>query len=257
MTASDENGGEQAGTDLHGGGRAAEEVQERRVLCQSEAAIHRAGRRAASRPERVWYVSYGSNMNASRFGCYLAGGTPEGGSRAYPGCRDPRVAAATRGHSLPGGIYFATESQVWGGGRAFYDPALPGTAPARAYLITSGQFADIVAQEMYREPGDDLDLAVVLATGRTRLGPGRYETLLHTGDLDGYPVLTFTAPWTAADVAPLAPSTAYLAMLASGLCDAHGWTLARAADYLAGRPGAQPTWTPHTLLAALQDPPAQ
>jgi hypothetical protein len=199
----------------------------------------------------VWYVSYGSNMNAARFGCYLAGGTPEGALRGFPGCRDRQLPREARGHELPGGIYFATESPVWGGGRAFYDPALPGTAPARAYLITAGQFSDVAAQEMYREPGEDLDLAAVLATGRVQLGPGRYETLLHTGDLDGHPVLTFTAPWSAADVDPVAPSANYLRMLAGGLCDAHGWDVTRAATYLAGRPGATGAWTADGITEVL------
>ncbi|HKS49974.1 MAG TPA: histone deacetylase [Amycolatopsis sp.] len=205
----------------------------------------------------VWYVSYGSNMNAARFGCYLAGGTPDGGKRAFPGCRDPQAAIATRGHELPGGIYFATESLVWGGGRAFYDPALPGTAPARAYLITAGQFSDVAAQEMYREPDGDLDLSAVLAAGRAELGPGRYETLLCAGELDGYPVLTFTAPWSSTDVDLLAPSAAYLRMLATGLCEAHGWDIPRVADYLATCPGAAGTWTAEsiaTTLATLDGP---
>ena len=208
----------------------------------------------SSAPDLVWYVSYGSNMNRARFGCYLTGGTPVGGSRSFPGCRDRGDPRATRGFALPGGIYFATESLVWGGGRAYYDPALPGTAPARAYLITAGQFADVVTQEMYREPGAELDLLPVLATGRAQLGPGRYETLLHAGDLDGHPVLTFTAPWSATDVDHLAPSLPYLRMLATGLRDAHGWTLEQAAGYLAARPGAALTWTPATLLTALQGP---
>ncbi|MEU3628959.1 histone deacetylase [Amycolatopsis coloradensis] len=202
-------------------------------------------------PGLVWYASYGSNMNAGRFGCYLAGGVPEGGTRLYPGCRDRRPPVDSRGCELPGRIYFATMSPVWGGGRAFYDPALPGRAFARAYLITAGQFADVVAQEMYREPGTDLDLTPVLATGAAMLGPGRYETLLHAGDLDGYPVLTFTAPWAADEVAPVAPSAAYLRMLATGLCDAHGWTLARAAGYLAELSGVRGTQTPGDLLAVL------
>jgi hypothetical protein len=79
----------------------------------------------------------------------------------------------------------------------------------------------------------DLDLTEVLATGRCQLGPGRYETLLRVGERDGYPQLTFTAPWRAADVAPVAPSAAYLKVLARGLMAAHGWDAGRAAGYLA------------------------
>ncbi|HVW43872.1 MAG TPA: histone deacetylase [Amycolatopsis sp.] len=199
----------------------------------------------------VWYVSYGSNMNALRFGCYLAGGIPEGTGHRHPGCRDPRPPLATRAYDLPGGIYFATRSPVWGGGRAFYDPALPGTAPARAYLITAGQFADVAAQEMHRDPGNDLDLSEVIAVGRAELGPGRYETLLCAGHLGEHPVLTFTAPWSAEDVEGEAPSAAYLRMLATGLCDAQGWDLRRATTYLAGLPGAVGAWSAESILAAV------
>ncbi|WAL68654.1 histone deacetylase [Amycolatopsis cynarae] len=208
-------------------------------------------------PGLVWYVSYGSNMNAARFGCYLAGGTPDGAKRGFPGCRNPQPPSATRGCHLPGGIYFATESPVWGGGRAFHDPALPGTTPARAYLITAGQFADVAAQEMYREPDGDLDLSGVLATGRVQLGPGRYETLLCGGELDGHPMLTFTASWSSTDVELVAPSAGYLRMLATGLCDAHGWDITRAARYLAELPGALGTWTPQSIAAILGSPQAE
>lgn len=202
-------------------------------------------------PGLVWYVSYGSNMNSARFGCYLAGGTPDGGQRGFPGCRNSQPPIAARGYYLHGGIYFATESLVWGGGRAFYDPALAGTTPARAYLITTGQFADVAAQEMYRDPDGDLDLSGVLATGQVQLGLGRYETLLYGGELDGHPVLTFTAPWSSADVELVAPSAGYLRMLATGLCEAHGWDIARAAGYLAKLPGAAGTWTPESIGAVL------
>ena len=36
----------------------------------------------------VWYVAYGSNMSAARFGCYISGGRPPGARRTYLGCRD-------------------------------------------------------------------------------------------------------------------------------------------------------------------------
>lgn len=207
------------------------------------------GANTLRRPELVWYVSYGSNMYAARLTCYLAGGTPPGAQRTYSGCRDRRPPRHALGCELSGGVYFATESALWGGGRAFYDPELPGTAPARAHLITSGQFADIAAQEMYRDPGADIDLEPVLATGRAELGPGRYETLLHVGDLDGRPMLTFTAPWHAGDVPWVAPSASYLRMLAGGLREAHGWDVHRVAGYLADLRGARRHWTAADIAA--------
>ncbi|MBT0769521.1 hypothetical protein KIH74_11355 [Kineosporia sp. J2-2] len=152
---------------------------------------------------------------------------------AAPGCRDPSPPRATTAVEVPGGIFFATRSLVWGGGRAFYDPLLPGTAAMRAYLITAGQFADVAAQEMYGRPGADLDLTEVLSTGRMSLGDGRYQTLLRLPDgPDGRPVLTFTCPWRAGDLPPVPPSPAYLAHLARGLADSHGWPGERIAAYL-------------------------
>ncbi|WP_240687092.1 histone deacetylase [Amycolatopsis suaedae] len=206
---------------------------------------------AARQPEWVWYVSYGSNMARRRFDCYLSGGTPPGAQRIYPGCRNRTAPTRIRPCSIPGGVYFATYSPVWNGGRAFLDVALPETTPATAYLITAGQFADVAAQEMYRDPGADVDLRAVLTNGRDQLGPGRYETLQYLGNVDGYPLLTFTAPWSAADVEPVPPSAAYLRMLAIGLRDTHGWTVADTAEHLAHRPGARGNWTAGSIAAAI------
>lgn len=201
----------------------------------------------------VWYVSYGSNMCADRFRYYLVGGRPPGSSRAYPGARDHGPPRADKAMWLPGGIYFATESRVWGGGRAFYDSALGGKAAARAYLITAEQFFDTAAQEMYREPGADLDISHIAAAGRIQIGPGRYETLLYVGLDDHAPMLTFTAPWACGDVPPVPPSGAYLHMLGQGLREAHGWDPRRTADYLASLPGARGSWTAGEIWPLLND----
>jgi len=104
---------------------------------------------------------------------------------------------------------------------------------------------------MSRATRADLDLAAVLASGRVELGPGRYETLLHVGDLDGYPMLTFTARWHAADVCWIAPSAPYLRMLVAGLRETYRWTGFRIGGYLAGLPGARGHWTA-VDIAALQ-----
>ena len=211
----------------------------------------------------VWYAAYGSNMSAARFRCYLVGGRPVGGARVYPGCRDRRMPRRSAGVVLPGQLYFAGESRVWGGGMGFYDPLDPGEMPARAYLVTVSQFADVVAQEMHRDPepgpgrgqgrgpGPGIDLREVLRSGRAVLGPGRDETLVCPGTLDRRPVLTFTAPGRsgAAEWAP--PSAGYLRQLAAGLREAHGWGVDRAAAYLASRPGARGAWTAAGIAEAV------
>lgn len=203
-------------------------------------------------PARVWYAAYGSNMHLDRLRCYLAGGRPRGGSIELPGARDPADPTRSRAVEIPGVLYFATESLTWTGGRAFYCPDAAGRTAARAHLLTTEQFADIVAQEMYRPPGTDLDLHEVLAAGRARLGPGRYETLVHVGTLDGWPMLTCTAPWHHTGVPGNPPARAYLRHLAAGLAESHDWPLTRIAAYLATRPGAAAAWSPEAVAEVIR-----
>ncbi|MET8539211.1 histone deacetylase [Kitasatospora sp. NPDC004799] len=208
-----------------------------------------------SRPELVWYAAYGSNMHLDRLMYYIAGGRPPGGARTYPGCRDQRPPRAALPVLLPGQLYFSLESKVWTGGMGFYDQTDDGEMPARAYLITPEQFSDIAAQEMHESPGRDLDLAPALKLGSVRLGPGRYETLVCPGQIDGYPVLTFTAPWRRADAKVTRPSAAYLRNFASGLREAHGWSTEEAAAYLVARPGVAGAWTTEAIMDALSAEP--
>lgn len=200
---------------------------------------------------RVWYASYGSNMHMDRLAAYIAGGTPPGATRSHPGCRDRRAPERSIAVQLDGCLYFATESPVWTGGRGFYDPAAPGRLLGRAHLVTVGQISDIAAQEMYREPGTDLDLAKVLRDGRDESGGGRYETLVCPGTVDGIPVLTLTAPWSLRDVEPLMPSAAYLRYLAGGLLESGPWQEQEIAEYLCACPGAAGHWTPRQVLGLL------
>ncbi|GGS08626.1 hypothetical protein GCM10010252_54680 [Streptomyces aureoverticillatus] len=204
-------------------------------------------------PELVWYAAYGSNMLLGRLMHYIAGGRPPGAARGCPGCRDRRPPRASVPVELPGVVYFATESALWSGGRAFYDPGARGRVYTRAHLVTAEQFADIAAQEMYGEPGFVPDLGPALRHGRARIGDGRYETLVCPGTLDGLPVLTFTAPWALGDVDLNAPSGGYLRQLATGLMETAAWDEAAVTAYLAACPGAAGTWTAERVAGLLRD----
>ncbi len=176
----------------------------------------------------VWYVSYGSNMSAARLESYLAGGVPPGGRRHNPGARDATPPRRSVPVDLPGALYFAGESPQWGGGVAFYDHDAPGgPTAARAYLVSAQQFADVAAQEMYRVPqeGDPLEEVVIngLDDGRHHVGPGRYETLVEVGRLDGAPMLLFTAPHGIDHVEHTVPNEVYLGLLEAGLRESRGW----------------------------------
>ena len=200
--------------------------------------------------ETVWYAAYGSNLEADRFQCYLEGGCPPGAARTYPGAREPGEPLDSQPYRMDGRVAFAWRSPTWGGGVAFHEPEADGETLARAYLVTTGQFADVLEQEMGREPGVDHDLAAVLDGGRHRIGPGHYETLHLAGELDGHPVLTFSTP----DVEPLglrAPAPAYVATMARGLRETHDLDDDELVDYLLACRGSEPSWTRDELTELL------
>ncbi|MEU2003671.1 hypothetical protein ACH47B_21195 [Rhodococcus sp. NPDC019627] len=157
----------------------------------------------------IWYVSYGSNMATTRLACYLRGGCPPGGNHSHRGARDTSEPRESIPVVIPGSVFFAGESRIWGGGRAFYDPDAPGTVAARAFLVTQEQFEDIRAQE-----------------------PACYDRLVPLGTRDGIVMCTFTTRARGDVVTRNAPAPAYLATIADGLREGHGWDDPRVEDYL-------------------------
>jgi hypothetical protein len=198
----------------------------------------------------VWYAAYGSNLARDRFLCYLQGGRPPGASRTYVGARDGTAPLRDVPMTLPGEVFFGWRSPTWGGGIAFYHADVEGGALARAYLVTDQQFSDVVAQEMHRPPGTDLDLTTVLDARRHDTGPGRYESMRLVGQLDGDPVLTFTTPDPAA-LQRNPPSDAYLSTIARGLRESHELHDEAICDYLLGCPGVQPAWGGRRLASVV------
>jgi hypothetical protein len=200
----------------------------------------------------IWYVAYGSNLAMARFRCYLSGGQPAGGARHYLGCGDRSEPTRVEGIEVVGGIVFAAESRVWGGGMAFYDTAAPGVVACRAYQVTSEQFADVAAQELRRPPGGEFahDLARLLPDVEEMVttGPGRYETVVRLGELDDAPMFTITHH-EAGKLTPAAPSAAYLRWVSIGLHESHGYDDVRIAGYLTRVPGIRNEWSESDLLA--------
>lgn len=201
----------------------------------------------------VWYIAYGSNLLADRFACYLVGGRPPGSSRTYLGCRDPAPARRSVAMHLPGGLAFAGVSTVWSGGLAFYNPAAGGEVAARAYLVSFGQFSDVVAQEARTPVGVDLPLGLAPSPRRWQAPSGVYETILHVDDLDDVPVFTITS---LAELAPRPPSAAYLRVILAGLGEAFDWAASARVDYLLRAPGVAPSWSREDLLRLCSPSPA-
>jgi hypothetical protein len=139
-------------------------------------------------------------------------------------------------------LYFAGRSTQWGGAPCFIDTVASSSTPAlaRAWLITWGQFEDVVAQENGRstpsiELGRGLD---ELEEGFSRaLGRGRYDNVLCLGRIEGHPVLAFTSPGTMADAVLGAPAPGYLEMLIVGLRESRHLDDDALVTYLGAAPG--------------------
>ena len=206
----------------------------------------------------VWYASYGSNMSAVRFGCYLAGGVPDGSTRHHEGCRDATAAVEDRAIVLPGTVFFSGTSRAWTGGHAYLDPTAwdhDGSALGRAWLVTAEQFDDVVAQENSRPIGA-VDLgAASMRPGERRLVEGsRYPVAWCVDALDGVPVVTFTCAETMRQRLLNPPSIPYLRTLALGLQEAgHAADLTAAAEHLTSLPGVGARWPASELAVALLD----
>ncbi len=130
-----------------------------------------------SSTERVWYVSYGSNLNRARFLAYLQGGRVAGNDVVYRGCADTSPPVDDVALEVPHALYFAGWSaRVWGGTSAAFTTLAARSAStlARAYLITQQQFVEVVRQEnANRADVDDFDVKLEGARqhGHTRMLP--------------------------------------------------------------------------------------
>jgi hypothetical protein len=188
----------------------------------------------------VWYASYGSNLNAERFACYIVGGRPSGATRTYKGARDKSPPLDSVALEFSHQLYFSGESRVWGGSPAFIDtkPVHGAVCLLRAYLIRWNQFLDVVAQEGGRPwvsvEIDDCDLVPSFSR---EIGSGRYERLICTERLNDVPVVTFTSPHPMNEAAYGAPSAGYLATLMVGLRQSHGLSDEEMTRYLGSAPG--------------------
>jgi len=183
----------------------------------------------------LWYAGYGSNLLAARFRAYLAGGPAPGSDWRERGCADSSPPREERARLLPGRLRFAGHSKRWGGAAAFFehDASVATGCMGRCYRITRGQFVDVLRQEN-QNVELDCDIDALVAEGSQLCGDGAYALALCCGELDGLPVLSFTA---AEQRPPAAPSKAYLRCIIAGLRETYHLNKRGVRRYLLDAPG--------------------
>lgn len=169
----------------------------------------------------------------------------------YPGCREPDDPLDDQPFTMSGRVVFGWNSPTWGGGIAFHDPDADGRVLGRAYLLTVRQFADVLEQEMKREPGADHDLMQVIERRRHDVGRGHYEALHLVGELDNHPVVSFSAP-DITEIEVNAPTAAYLTTIVRGLRQAHRLDEEGIIDYLLSCDGVDLAWDRDALAQLLR-----
>ncbi len=184
----------------------------------------------------VWYVGYGSNLSSERFAHYIAR------------CRDTTAPRRWAGVEIPHRLIFARESVRWrGGGVAFLDPdsAEGERTLARAWLVTWEQFSDVLAQECGLPVGsieapEELDAAFMSRPGHW------YGCVVHVGDLEGWPMVTFTDE-AAGGLELRPPGPRYRDEILKGLAETHGLSEDEAAAYMARHSVTAPGGGPASL----------
>ncbi|WP_226036604.1 hypothetical protein [Aquibacillus saliphilus] len=192
----------------------------------------------------VWYASYGSNLSRDRFLCYIKGGKPIGSEKVEVGCRDKSLPIEESTYIMRYPLYFAKASERWQKqGVAFIGLQKDEKfhTYSRKYLITVEQFKDVVKQENNGEVVE-IDFDEVLSNGYKTIRDSWYGTILYLGEVDGYPMLTFTADWDL-DVPFNKPSEEYLSMIISGLKTSVELENTEIVNYLSSKPGIANNFT--------------
>lgn len=96
---------------------------------------------------KVWYVSYGSNLLEERFRCYIEGGTLSFNGRVYKGCNDRTFPEESIPVEIPFTMYYSMDSRNWNGAVCFLDASAPGFSYGRAWQVTGEQLEQIHDQE--------------------------------------------------------------------------------------------------------------
>ncbi|MDI9896081.1 hypothetical protein QM797_15250 [Rhodococcus sp. IEGM 1381] len=177
--------------------------------------------------DRLWYVSYGSNLLRERFHTYLTGSDEHSEFGAHPPAPSTALPAEQKWLWIDYPLYFAGVSRRWTGASAFVSTTVDAAnrSVAHGYLIERAQFAHLAAVENV-VAAIDVKATETLAIGQwsqlavDREGEsfrGKYDALLRLPDIDGRPAFTLTSSIVRE---PGEPSSRYLSTIRRGLLSA-------------------------------------
>lgn len=185
---------------------------------------------------KIWYASYGSNLQKDRFLCYIRGGQPKGrlGSH-HDGCRDKTLPEEDGEFYIPSQLYFAQEASVWNSkGVGFISNQFDysNRTLARKYLITKEQFIDVVKQEIDFKGNLEIDFDTCIRQGSLIFkDPAWYGNLLYLGAHKNIPIFTFTSKKDFTDkINP--PDSTYLKTIIEGIKEVFSFNDLAICDYL-------------------------
>jgi len=187
----------------------------------------------------VLYAAYGSNLLRDRLMCYIEGGRPEGADCTFPGCTDRTPPPGYRPVRIPHDLLFTGDNEIWGGAEwrssrrsGGLGPSPRPDVPRHLRAVRPGRQAGERGRPGRRPHRRDPDTAAVHGTSSI-VGAGWYDLLVHLGDAEGHPVLTFTSRGRE-EVRPNPPGERYLRTIVRGLIETHSLQRAALADYLLG-----------------------
>ncbi|HJP17001.1 MAG TPA: hypothetical protein QF762_08550 [Acidimicrobiales bacterium] len=183
--------------------------------------------------QEVWYVAYGSNLLTARMLAYLEGSTEDSLWGKHRGAKDPTFPRDAQKIEVPYPIRFGGYSQRWKGGVAWCPhKVLSGKEIApigRAWRITRGQLADIVAQENRKETKEISIPDNFPKPGEAfKTNDGLIDLLISLDQIVGVPAVTLGS---SSPPPPGPPSPSYRAVLVAGMSEM-GLTSAEIMEYL-------------------------
>lgn len=206
---------------------------------------------------KIWYASYGSNMQMERFLCYIRGGQPKGRTDTYNGCRDKTLPEEFEELYITSRLYFAKESNGWNkGGVGFISNSFESATQtlARIYLITQEQFVDIVKQETKFKGELNIDFEKCVEQGSLIFkDPSWYGNLIFLGKRNQKPIFTFTSKTNFTDQINK-PDNAYLKTIIEGIKEAFpSFNEFDICDYLLPLAGIKDNYNKEQLITLIKE----